>query len=187
MSSTCSTDIGDLIPFPDDDGISVVHPTIDILEQFAVGAPPTFSIISNTEYVSQFYSNSSSVTHTLPQQFLISLSYKPNTNTILRLLTAFSKATPESAEDYAMIMLSSALTYLQQYRYLDLLRNISTSVHHTLTLVVRDGALGVCMDGEYRPAEPFVNLWNRSQHEVEMVFSDQLHSVASAVSVCVAA
>lgn len=93
-----------------------------------------------------------------------------------------------STEDnlYSSIMLSSTVTYLQRNeRYFDLWSNLSNDSYHTLTLIVTNGQLSTCLDGQFRPAEPLVNLWDvKPMHRsVQVAFSTHLNDVATVVSV----
>lgn len=199
---------------------NLVYGSIDLLENSSVGLPPSFTILSSRTYANILHRNSSTETRILPQQFLISLAYKPNNNTVLRLVSVHvssavrndsntsSENSRNSTKDfdspptgvstdntslpedpdhqpYSSIVLSSTVTYLQRNRrYFDLWSNLSHDSYHSLTLIVTNGQLSTCLDGEFRPAEPLVKLWDvDSVHRpVEVVFSTHLSDVATVVS-----
>ena len=163
---------------------------------------PTFSIVSNEEYIAKLSKNSSERIHVLPPQFIVSLSYRPTNNTVLNLLS-ISENTSTSVPDsqvsssagtniaaeppqlYSSLMLSSTITHVQPDSFRDLWSNLSYAYHHSLTFIVISGQLYACLDEEFGPAEPSdVTLWkpNSTQESLQLVFSSHLHSVASVVS-----
>lgn len=78
-----------LTPF-EEDGSRPEFETISLLDDFGAGSKPTFTIVDSKRYVQEIKSNSSSAkTKFLPPQFLLSVSYKPRNNTVLRLLSTF--------------------------------------------------------------------------------------------------
>lgn len=69
--------------------------SVSLLENFGRGVSPTFTIVNSRKYIREINSvNSSSVAaarnSTLPPSFLLFLSYKPQNNTVLRLLSSHS-------------------------------------------------------------------------------------------------
>ncbi len=182
----------------------LVHPSMDILEQFAAGSQPTFSIVSNEQYLAELTSNSSvRNTALLPPQFLVSLSYKPANNTVLRLISLIQlennpspqdnpSSTLGNAEDTSTsrsateaqllgsVVFSSSVTLVQSEGYLELWDSLSHSDYHSVDLIVTRGELHVCVDGELRPA---VQLWpSNPTQSLQLSFSPHLHSVTSVVS-----
>ena len=193
-----------------------MHGSINLLENSTATLPVSFSVVNSNTYTNLLHRNASTQTSVLPPQFLVSLAYKPNNNTVLRLLSVHissavqndstnssseyphdsnledydspSNDTISSTEDdlYSSIMLSSTVTYLQRNeRYFDLWSNLSNDSYHTLTLIVTNGQLSTCLDGQFRPAEPLVNLWdvNPMHRSVQVAFSTHLNDVATVVSV----
>ena len=75
-----------LIPFDDDPDFE----SINLLTEFPPGASPTFKITPASSYSEEIMKNASAVikNHLLPPNFLLSLSYRPHDNTVLRLLSA---------------------------------------------------------------------------------------------------
>ena len=67
--------------------------SISLLEDFGQGDSPTFTIVNSRKYISEINSVNSSAAarnSTLPPSFLLFLSYKPQNNTVLRLLSSHS-------------------------------------------------------------------------------------------------
>ena len=67
--------------------------SISLLEDFGRGNSPTFTIVNSRKYISEINSVNSSAAarnSTLPPSFLLFLSYKPQNNTVLRLLSSHS-------------------------------------------------------------------------------------------------
>lgn len=206
-----------ITPYSIDEELSnLVHGSINLLENSTATLPVSFSVVNSNTYTNLLHRNASTQTSVLPPQFLVSLAYKPNNNTVLRLLSVHissavqndstnssseyphdsnledydspSNDTISSTEDdlYSSIMLSSTVTYLQRNeRYFDLWSNLSNDSYHTLTLIVTNGQLSTCLDGQFRPAEPLVNLWdvNPMHRSVQVAFSTHLNDVATVVSV----
>lgn len=69
--------------------------SVSLLEDFGDGVAPTFTIVSSKKYIRDINSaNSSTVRNsTLPPSFIISLSYKPQNNTVLKLLSSYTVRT----------------------------------------------------------------------------------------------
>ena len=155
------------------------------------------------------HSNSSNRTQILPPYFLISVSYKPNNNTAVRLLSIKSDSlrtetnisTPlpnnsdaenltaspptqsnTSSQSLSSIMLTSTVTYLHSGVFSDLWR-MSNLQHHTITLMVSNGRLSSCLNDDFQPAVPSVSLWNPSTNSgpLKVDLSSYLHSLASVV------
>ena len=196
-TGSASDDTDSITPFDDYDYTDpfdigqIVYQSIDLLEQFSPGTHPVFSIISSEEYMFETLSNSSMRTQILPPYFLISLSYKPNNNTAVRLLsiqnnslrTDINVSTPvpnnspssdtgilstssptrsnTSFQSLSSIMLTSTVTYLHSGVFSDLWR-MSNLQHHTITLMVSNGQLSSCLNDEFQPAVQSISLWNPS-------------------------
>ena len=64
--------------------------SVSLLDEFGNGVAPTFTIVNSKKYIRDINSaNSSSARNsTLPPSFIVSLSYKPQNNTALRLLSS---------------------------------------------------------------------------------------------------
>ena len=64
--------------------------SVSLLEDFGRGVAPTFTIVNSNKYIREINSANSSAARnsTLPPSFLLSLSYKPQNNTVLRLLSS---------------------------------------------------------------------------------------------------
>lgn len=80
-----------IVPF--DDLSMLGFESISLLEDFGRGDSPTFTIVNSRKYISEINSVNSSATarnSTLPPSFLLFLSYKPQNNTVLRLLSSHS-------------------------------------------------------------------------------------------------
>lgn len=185
----------------------LVYPIVDLLQDFSAGTRPSFSVLTDEDYTAELLTDSYNMTQMLPPQFLISLSYSPQNNTALRLLSVYTGSDSEqhntntsivngfqdnsssttaanTSTPSASLMLTSTVTYLQSDGYLDLWSNLSLSSYHALTLMVHGGQLRSCLDGEFLPEAPPVNLWstNSSQDSIQLAFSPHLHAVASVVS-----
>lgn len=78
----------DLVPYEDDTN-NVDFKSINLLNAFGIGLTPIFSIVSTDMYVKEMLKNSSAArTKLLPPQFILSLSFKPSNNTVLRLFSS---------------------------------------------------------------------------------------------------
>lgn len=69
--------------------------SINLLTDFGAGSAPTFSIVGIRTYIKEISKNSSTAIRTsiLPPNFLLSLSYRPHDNTVLRLLSTRKTST----------------------------------------------------------------------------------------------
>lgn len=158
--------------------------------------PPAFSIISSQEFLSE---QSDNLSHTLPPNFIISLSYKPLNNTVLSLFSLLSQPSqdesqkPQSSNNtipvpqtfHSELMLSHSATLVQSHRYFDLWRNFSDTnpQRYNLNLIVMNGRVGMCLDGDYHHPVERVQLWSnvKTTDSLELKFSPYLKSVLSLV------
>ena len=72
--------------------------SVSLLEDFGRGVSPTFTIVNSRKYIREINSENSSAAarnSTLPPSFLLFLSYKPQNNTVLRLLSSHISRTVE--------------------------------------------------------------------------------------------
>lgn len=165
--------------------------------------PPSFSIVNPQDFLSEQLDDS--VTHTLPTNFIVSLSYKPLNNTVLSLFSLLSYphnhvrsqeeaqssniTTPELATFQSELMLGQSATLVQSDSYYDLWRNFSmtATLRYTLNLIVMNGKVGMCLDGDYHPPMETVQLWSnlKTTDSLEMRFSPYLKSVSSLVRPCI--
>lgn len=85
--------------------------SVSLLEDFGSGVSPTFTIVSSKKYIRDINSaNSSSARNsTLPPSFLISLSYKPQNNTVLRFLSSHLRTVTQSNTLYQPVAQNSPL------------------------------------------------------------------------------
>lgn len=159
--------------------------------------PPTFSIISSQEFLSEQPNN---LSHTLPPNFIISLSYKPLNNTVLSLFSLLSQSKqdqsqePQNSNDtipvlqifHSELMLSHSATLVQSHRYFDLWRNFSDSSpqRYNLNLIVMNGRVGMCLDGDYHHPAETVQLWSnvKTTDSLKLRFSPYLKPVLSLVN-----
>ena len=78
--------------------------SLDLLAEFDSNTQPKFTIVPIDKYIRQLEENATRTRNSmLPTHFLISLSYRPTTNTVLKLLetttdTFFSNANPSSPQ-----------------------------------------------------------------------------------------
>ena len=193
----------------DDDGPLGLHPftdrelldeillnSVDIMHMSDEGShPPTFSILSPE----QFLLEQPNDTHALPPNFVVSLSYKPLNNTYLSLFSLLSypqtqpqnsTAPPPPVTVQSEFMLSHSAAVLYSDSYYDLWRDFSalSTQRYNLNLIVMNGRVGMCLDGQYLPPVETVQLWKNVQRtdSLEMRFSPYLDSIHSMVynSVC---
>lgn len=184
-----------LTPFSD---IELLHKllqdSIDVMQ--ISDSPPTFSIKSSQNFLSEQPDNSS---HNLPTNFIISLSYKPLNNTVLSLFSLLSRPKqnqsqePRNSNDTAPLfqtfqsefMLSRSATLVQSHTYFDLWTNFSDSnpLRYNLNLIVMNGQVGMCLDGDYHHPVETVQLWRnvKKTDSLELRFSPYLKSVLSLV------
>ena len=154
---------------------------------------PSFSIVGSQAFLSSQQSVNSDV-HTLPKNFIISLSYKPLNNTILSLFSLMSYSSSQldgttQANDTATfqseLMLSHAMTLVHLDSYYDLMRNFSSTapLRYSLNLIVMDGKVGMCLNGDYHPPMDTVRLWKdiKTTDSLELNFSPYLRSVSELV------
>ena len=76
---------------PYDDLSMLGFESVSLLEDFGRGVSPTFTIVNSRKYIREINSENSSAAarnSTLPPSFLLFLSYKPQNNTVLRLLSS---------------------------------------------------------------------------------------------------
>ncbi len=165
------------------------YDSIDLLRDFPPNTSPTFTIVDADSY-------SNNIT-TLPPNFLLSLTYRPHDNTVLRLLSAKqtdklpskgSDLKPNDVTDFSTLLLGTASLYLQPLTssYYNLWSNITTTDLHRIVFIVTNGSLSSCLDGYYIGNNPKLALWNTSNeigaHPVKVTFSPHLHSIRRLVS-----
>ena len=79
-----------IVPF--DDLSMLGFESVSLLEDFGRGVSPTFTIVNSRKYIREINSENSSAAarnSTLPPSFLLFVSYKPQNNTVLRLLSSY--------------------------------------------------------------------------------------------------
>jgi len=186
-------------------------PVINLLEDFEIGESPSFSVVSMEEYISTLSTNSTAARISLlPPYFILSLSFRPNTNTAIRLISSLQSTPVVSDHDssslpllpetdpfdnlengqpsteeheYASLLLSNAATYLYQDSYFTLWDNVTSTQRHSLQFIVANGSISTCLDGDFRPANPGVLFWEDiSGDNNTLRFSSYLHSMNSLVS-----
>ena len=156
--------------------------------------PPVFSIVTPQEFLS---SEQPTNTHNLPTNFIISLSYMPLNNTFLSLFSLLSYSQSQTTSDeqnpsppppatvQSEFMLSHSAAILHTDSYYDLWRNFSalSTGRYSLNLIVMNGRVGICMNGEYHPPMETIKLWENVQRtdSLEMIFSPYLSSIYSMV------
>ncbi len=191
----------------------LVFEAINLLEDFSIGTAPTFTIVSLEKYVNEILSNSTAARATLlPPTFMLTLAFRPDNNTALKLVSSMSvlhnddnpllapdivtnssQPIQNPTDEFAALLLSTAATYLHRDRFYTLWEDVSSSARHSLVFMVTNGSISTCLDGDFRPANPGVVLWEEfslgQSNEQQMVqFSSYLHSMNSLVNgvgVCV--
>lgn len=157
---------------------------------------PTFFIVDSQDFLSEKYYHHHPV---LPKNFIVSLMYKPLNNTVLSLFSVISHqkvhsefqnitSSPEPVFQ-SSLLLSHSATLVQSENYFDLWHSFSDSrtSRYAVNLIVMNGQLGMCMDGEYFPPVQNAKVWNGLQQSdsLELRFTPHLESVSSMVCVIV--
>ena len=65
--------------------------SVSLLDDFGRGVSPTFTIVNSRKYIREInseYSSAAAKNSTLPPSFLLFLSYKPQNNTVLKILSS---------------------------------------------------------------------------------------------------
>ena len=189
----------DLSPFSDEELLrELLHNSVDVMLMADSPLQPSFTIVSPQDFL---LSSADSVRHhSLPTNFIISLSYKPLNNTVLSLFSLLSYSEPSPANTQqnsnntntstfatfqSELMLSQSATLVHSDSYYDLWRDFSTStrLRYTLNLIVKNGRVGMCLDGDYHPPVETVQLWKNVEatDSLELRFSPHLTSVSSLV------
>ena len=204
LVSIIGVDGGDyfgLHPYSDEELLNeMLQKTIDVMSLSNDHRPPSFAIVQPRQYLSSEQSVNS---HTLPTNFLLSLSYKPLNNTVLSLFSLMShpaqsqnqqNRTANSSHSIANFskihsefrLSHSATVVVHSDSYYDLSTDLSASYQsrYSLNLIVMNGRVGMCLNGEYHPPIEGISLWNdvKTTDTLEMKFSPYLSSVSSLVS-----
>ena len=182
-----------LHPYSDEELLNeLLESSIDVMLMSNDPHPPSFTIVNPTEFIS---SDPSVHSHTLPTNFLLSLSYKPLNNTFLSLFSLLShphqshsqsnQTSSSTSKIHSEFMLSHSATVVLSDSYYDLWTDLSEAspLRYTLNLIVVDGRIGMCLDNDYHPPMETVRLWRdvKSTDSLEMKFSPYLHSIFSMV------
>lgn len=123
-------------------------------------------------------------TTTLPQDFVLSFSYKPDPNTVLRLFSTEITVPPASNSiRSATLLLSSSLMIIYQTHFYVLHNDISTNESHNIIIFVSNGSMRLCFDGEELPTIGLWSVRDVSLSPVHLNFSTHLIDVADRVSV----
>ena len=181
-----------------------------MLTKFGAGFTPIFTVVSTDRYRQDL--DNAVINNTLPPHFLLSLSYRPHENTVLRLLSAEISSNDQPLDNeflsdnseqsdtnsvgagegvdnaFSSLLLSSGVLYLQPINsnYFTLWNNITTNEIHSLVFIVSNGVLSTCLDGYFIGENPRISLWNTSisidDSPVKISFSRHLHSIQELVS-----
>ena len=163
-----------------------------------MGQIPSFDIVDSQEYLSERQSNLSTNSHKLPPQFIISLSYKPLNNTVLSLFSVQSSMQQQIRGSKnqnvsnstrfmfnSSIILSDSTVLMMPDSYYVLWSSLSdvSRYRYTINLIVMDGRLSTCFNGQYLPSGPQMELWSRRKEtdRLQMKFTPYLKSVSSLV------
>ena len=86
-----------IVPF--DDLSMLGFESVSLLDDFERGVAPTFTIVDTGKYIRDINSahSSSARNSTLPPSFLLFVSYKPQNNTVLRLLSSYVRTVRSQA------------------------------------------------------------------------------------------
>ena len=163
--------------------------------------PLSFTIVDPQEFLSS--QSSSDHHHTLPPNFLLSLSYKPLNNTFLSLFSLLSSpvqplnsqsnttqadnssSSTRRSKIHSELILSHSATVLFPDSYYDLWTDLSTNspLRYSLHLIVMNGHIGMCLGNDYHPPMETVRLWENveSTESLEMKFTPYLNSISSMV------
>jgi hypothetical protein len=195
-----------LHPYSDEELLNeMLQNTVDVMSLSNDHRPPSFAIVQPRQFLSSEQSVNS---HTLPTNFLLSLSYKPLNNTVLSLFSLMShpaqsqhqpnRTTTQSNSSHSIANFSkihsefrlshSATVVVHSDRYYDLSTDFSASYQsrYSLNLIVMNGRVGMCLNGEYHPPIEGISLWNdvKTTDTLEMKFSPYLRSVSSLGIIC---
>ena len=190
-----------LHPYSDEELLNeLLENTVDVMSMSSNHHPPSFAIVQPRHYLS---SDPSVNSHILPTNFLLSMSYKPLNNTALSLFSLLSHPTQSnrtshsnsnsssdsianSSKIHSEFMLSHSATVLYSDSYYDLWTDFSATYQsrYSLNLIVMNGRVGMCLNGEYHPPMESIRLWNniKNTETLEMKFSPYLSSISSLVS-----
>ena len=189
--------------------------SINLLAEFKANSSPNFVVVSTQLYANEINKNRYSAVQNklLPSSFLLSFSYRPQENTVLKLLSTrtsrlsandiegvlergieigdtddFNDVT--SSDDlFASVMLAKSALYLQpeQSKYYPLWTNLTSNTLHNLVFFISNGSFSSCMDGYFIEDNPKITLWNTSididRHPVRINFTRHLHSIQRLVSI----
>ena len=192
---------------PFDDISELDFESINLLTTFRAGSSPSFTIVDYRTYIERISGNASTNQNTvLPPTFLLSLSYRPHENTVLRLLSTSriseevrtstntgsqsdSDLDTDSKNAFASLMLSSGILYLQPLlnTFYPFQANLTTDRKNELTFIVSNGFMRSCVDGNIIENSPVLALWETGMdlkdHPVAVDFSPHLHAINQLVSV----
>ena len=187
-----------LHPYSDEELLNeLLDNSVDVMLMSSDPHPPSFEILTPRDYL---LSEPSVNSHTLPTNFLLSLSYKPLNNTFLSLFSLLSRSTQpqnqpnrtngsdtvaSSPQIHSEFMLSHSATVMHSDSYYDLWTDFSAAspLRYTLNLIVMNGRVGMCMNEDYHPPMETVRLWRdlKTTDSLEMKFSPYLSSISSMV------
>ena len=121
-------------------------------------------------------------TTVLPQDFVLSLSYKPDPNTVLRLFSTEITLPPaaNSIKSSTLILSSSVMIVYDSHYYI-IEDEVSTNDTHHILVYVSNGSMRLCFDGE---ESQWIGLWavkDLSLSPVHLNFSRHVLDVADRV------
>ena len=189
-----------LFPYSEEIFQDLLQNSIDVMQ---MASDPQFFIVDPQEYLSMRLNTSTRDSHILPPQFIISLSYKPLNNTVLSLFSVLSNqdhsphqvrdsefqniTTPASAVFNSSIILSDSAVLMMPDSYYVLWPTMSDTARsrYTINLIVINGELSTCLNGEYLAPIPHVELWNapKRKDSLQMIFTPHLNAVSSLVKI----
>ncbi len=185
--------------------------SINLLTNFRAGSSPSFTIVDFRTYIERISGNASTIQNPiLPPSFLLSLSYRPHANTVLRLLSttraskelgtinnasrdetdldATSTSSENSKNAFASLMLSLGVLYLQPLhgKYYPFQSTLIANTKHEISFIVSNGSMSSCIDGRFIEDSPRLALWDTEtdtkDSPVTINFSRHLHSINLLVS-----
>lgn len=151
----------------------------------------TFNVITDAQFATE-RSQPEPRRDVLPPQFAIFLSYMPNNNTVLKLLTmdtymvnyTSEQSDPIITEYETALYLSKSVTHVGLNAYVDLWTNLSQSDFNRLVLVVTGHGIGSCLEGEYIVPSSPTRPWfaDPSEGQVQIILSQYITEAYRIVS-----
>lgn len=152
---------------------------LDLTRDYYFMQDPVLDIVDTVEH-----STASPLHHSqIPTRFLITFTYKPDINTVLRLFSVDMTQPPSHTVTGSTFILSSSLTLVFPLAFYVPVTNISYQESHFMLFYVNNGEISSCVDGHYQSPVSGTDLWSRNARSssLQLRFSEHLTAIVDRV------